>query len=113
MTVPSRTLREEQPEHPGTSHVENILPHTGVNTLKTDSEAISCRQRAGGHQRAANQPQTGSASEQEQHRTVKTLKEGDMTLETVERTLQKDDKTVEGGGICPFLQWRVSRTCSR
>ena len=49
----------------------------------------------------------GSASDQEQHRIVKTLKEGEMTLETVERTLQKDDKTVEGGGICPLLQWEV------
>ena len=76
VTVPSRTLPEEQPEHPGKSHVENILPHTGVNTLKTDNEATSCRQRAGGHQRAANQPQMGSASEQEQHRTVKTIKKG-------------------------------------
>ena len=101
--MPSRTLPEEQPEHPGTSHVENILPHTGVNTLKTDNEAISCRQRAGGHQRAANQPQTGSASEQEQHRTVKTLKEREMTLQTAERTLQKDDKTIVamGGEVAP------------
>ena len=83
------------------SQVSLTLKHPAAYTRE---QATSCRQRAGEHQRAANQPQMGSASEQEQHRTVKTLKEGEMTLETVERTLQKDDKTVEGGGICPLLQ---------